>query len=1423
MPMVELMQLNLKLLTASSVPGSASAHAWSRTVGLVSFSVRYNPGPCFNQDETGAYLIDRDPTYFGPVLNYLRHGKLVFNKDLAEEGVLEEAEFYNITSLIKLIKDKIRERDCKPSQVPVKHVYRVLQCQEEELTQMVSTMSDGWKFEQLVSVGSPIGYGRDHQSEFLLIVSREVKGEEPSVQNSSSELVSIGSSYTYGNEDQAEFLCVVSKELHNTAYGTNSEPSEKAKTFLNVCIFVSEKEVMSGIALSRLAQERKAWRKDHPFGFVAVPTKNPDGTMNLMNWECAIPGKKGTPWEGGLFKLRMLFKDDYPSSPPKWDDGHMTERQLNSAPVLRTRSPWGRHTANRGKQPRRARYHQLDLLYEEALYTTVNRAGVTSGEYVTNEGELFRYLQEVFKVGSDEHDVILQRVREAKRASYALKVSVMEGKNLLAKDANGYSDPYCMLGILLGQSPKETEEKKERKFSFRKKKDKFEKRSSVREVLPARYIQVTEVKPETLNPVWNEHFVFEIDDVYSDQLHLDIWDHDDDVSVSEACKKLNEISGFKGMGRYFKQIAKSVRANGTAGAAVEENVDDFLGCLNISIHEIPVAGVDKWFKLEPRSSTSSVQGECRLILKLTTTQNRVEKHAVFLQRDTVLSKKDSYIPVHEMLLHQILEYEHAQFGTEPYSWSGDLSKPAWTVLSHHAVQTDLSPLQQAIIRWQSYSKHHQVQSMDYSFLLELLRSIEDKWDPAALHRELEQSLAESFSVFTEYCLVLLKRMREVFPVTSTSAITRFDFLLRCLGQIHSMQAFKRVCPFRNELHVEITAVVKSLEAQLRILVQVVDAVHVDVHRSQNVYNKLFISTVKVDYYSITYRQLEKLVADDVSAAMERVCGTLDQEGTKMTQSMGETLFELYITLKALKQYREFLPLKDAKALALCGFHEWFKTSIHKWLQIVHNKSCDRIRKAVEVDKLEHVDALSKHSSSAVDVTTCFNQVKEFWVQLAWPDSAGAFIFVARLTDDVCSAAVCYSELIKRKIEKSQHGQENKHLTNQLCIALNNIEHVRKFLGNLPRDLNWKSLEVAMQESCGPGGKEQVQKALNAQLLNVDLDLQREVKRMIAHLTDKMVYDLKKYIQHISLSPDSIHNDDAVSPLMKYLDDTLVILSESLVKANLDRVLQGLWTLLLKLILDTVAENRGVSVEFYGRFYYTAKALEEELRLNKCSSNELIEQYYLEKIGQQKTLKQTKFGRISVKCYYEASEQKLYVEILHAADLIALDTNGLSDPFVIIELCPQHWFPTAKSQRTQVKNKTLHPVFDELFQFQVTPAQYKKRFACIVFTVMDYDWLSTNDFAGEAICRLSDFCGPDKPSVPGGVKNVQPLILHLARPKPSGTASFSAVLSVHSLPLSGLLVILQEGQLYILDPIVLTGKSPVDKASIYLNVFINKIV
>ncbi|KAJ1893718.1 SUMO conjugating enzyme Hus5 [Kickxella alabastrina] len=74
---------------------------------------------------------------------------------------------------------------------------------------------------------------------------------------------------------------------------------------------------MSGISRSRLMEERKQWRKDHPYGFYARPQKKEDDSLDLMRWECGIPGKTDTPWENGLYKCVLLFTDDYPVAPPK--------------------------------------------------------------------------------------------------------------------------------------------------------------------------------------------------------------------------------------------------------------------------------------------------------------------------------------------------------------------------------------------------------------------------------------------------------------------------------------------------------------------------------------------------------------------------------------------------------------------------------------------------------------------------------------------------------------------------------------------------------------------------------------------------------------------------------------------------------------------------------------------------------------------------------------------------------------------------------------------------------------------------------------------------------------------------------------------------------------------------------------------------
>ncbi|CAG9135552.1 unnamed protein product [Plutella xylostella] len=65
-------------------------------------------------DNTGAYLIDRSPQYFEPILNYLRHGVVILDRHVNPKGVLEEALFYGIDSMIPQLQQLIEQADSRP-------------------------------------------------------------------------------------------------------------------------------------------------------------------------------------------------------------------------------------------------------------------------------------------------------------------------------------------------------------------------------------------------------------------------------------------------------------------------------------------------------------------------------------------------------------------------------------------------------------------------------------------------------------------------------------------------------------------------------------------------------------------------------------------------------------------------------------------------------------------------------------------------------------------------------------------------------------------------------------------------------------------------------------------------------------------------------------------------------------------------------------------------------------------------------------------------------------------------------------------------------------------------------------------------------------------------------------------------------------
>uniref|UniRef100_UPI00398E5D36 protein unc-13 homolog D isoform X3 n=1 Tax=Pristiophorus japonicus TaxID=55135 RepID=UPI00398E5D36 len=999
---------------------------------------------------------------------------------------------------------------------------------------------------------------------------------------------------------------------------------------------------------------------------------------------------------------------------------------------------------------------ELTLLYEEALYTFVHRSGKPAETHSADQNELLHYLQNAFQMDKAEHKVILEQVRQLKPPAIFLKITVKEAKGILAKDATGFSDPYCLLGVMVSEEHQEEETQRTGSPQPRRRQ-----KAVVKDSIPQDQIQKTEVKKQTLNPIWNETFLLRVKDSRHAQLHMDMWDLD---NVESMKHRLGEIHGINGLKRIFKDVKKAAR---------KHDQDDFLGNVVIKLQDLPYTPEDEWYSLEPCTETYPDRGKCHLQLKL-----------IHEERDTTLSKREPVFRIHRELLQQFVQFDRLQRRAEAVQGEVELSIPATTILSLHATQNDLSPFHQDLAKWLAYSKLYRCVEVSFICLLQHLTSIEYQWGLAqvTLQQQAQDELAESFMSFVDYGISLTQKYRDVFPTSDPKSAEHQQSLLRVLVQICKMKAFQKLCPSVPDLHDRLVDAIKTgtidwyqtqkqlLEPMVKIEEEIVKSLVIFINQLTNDLTndrknrmKIFTGIVKVNLFNVTYLQLQELIAEDLREQVISI-------GGGKSKATIEGLFQLYQNLKQLMHQRIYLSSEDCP-LPLNDFHKWFSEPLPKWLQMVYNSTVEMVQRAVKKDQLEAMGEKTKHSTSAVDIATCFTKIKQTWTELSWPDPEEAFVIMVKLTEDMCKIALLYCRLIEERAEElsvkgyrvnSSDSDVNGVRSLQCCVVLNNMKRLLEVISNLPEDLDWQGLK---EDTANMITVDQIQNTLHTQLETVNSSINKKIQGVVQTLAQKLQADIKKHIHSLSTSSHAVPLDDMIVPLMSFLETEFAYMDTNLVQENFQSLLGFLWTHIIDVIHKT-SHRGGVSQEFYTKLNYTLQALETHLTLNAASTHLLIQKFCAKKIQQQTADENSKYGAVTIKVFYNNQVKQLHVEILNAVNLIPLDSNGTSDPFVQLTLEPKHIFPLADSKTTQRKDNDLNPLFDEVFEFSnVTPEQCRSVGACLLLTVFDHDTLGSDDLEGEAYFSLQDIPGLDSTEEALNVSKVPQSRLTLGHPKP----------------------------------------------------------
>ena len=185
------------------------------------------------------------------------------------------------------------------------------------------------------------------------------------------------------------------------------------------------------------------------------------------------------------------------------------------------------------------------------------------------------------------------------------------------------------------------------------------------------------------------------------------------------------------------------------------------------------------------------------------------------------------------------------------------------------------------------------------------------------------------------------------------------------------------------------------------------------------------------------------------------------------------------------------------------------------------------------------------------------------------------MITVKFVEDTCRLALVYCSLIKaRARELSAVQKDQSQAADMLCVVVNNMEQLRLIIDKLPTQLAWEALEQRVGAVLEEG---QLQNTLHAQLQGALAGLGHEIRTGVRTLAEQLEVGIATHIQKLIGVKESVLPEDAILPLMKFLEVKLCYMNTNLVQENFSSLLTLLWTHTLTVLVEVASSQRSSSL------------------------------------------------------------------------------------------------------------------------------------------------------------------------------------------------------------------------------------------------------